>query len=134
MKKYEDQYGFTVTHVQRVKEVDATLVDMTHEKSGARLIFLDRRDENTTFAIGFKTAPTDDTGVFHIIEHSVLCGSRKFPTKDPFTELLKGSITTYLNALTSGDKTVYPVSSKNAKAFHGLVDVYLDAVFHPLML
>ena len=134
MKQYKNQHGFRVTEVERIDEVDATLVDMVHDKSGARLIFLDRKDENMTFAIAFKTAPTDDTGVFHILEHSVLCGSRKFPIKDPFTELMKGSITTYLNALTSGDKTVYPVSSKNSNAFRGLVDVYLDAVLHPLAL
>lgn len=127
-------YGFSVTKKEYIDEVDATLFDMTHEKSGARLLFLDRCDDNTTFAIGFKTIPTDDTGVFHIMEHSVLCGSKKFPIKDPFTELLKGSVSTYLNALTSGDKTLYPVSSKNAKAFRGLVDVYLDAVFNPLVL
>ena len=130
----ETLYGFTVTKSDRIDEVDATLYDLTHERSGARLLFLDRSDDNTTFAIGFKTVPTDDTGVFHILEHSVLCGSKKFPIKDPFTELLKGSVSTYLNALTSGDKTLYPVSSKNAKAFRGLVDVYLDAVFNPLAL
>ncbi len=134
MKKYENKYGFTVKSVKYVPEADATVVDMTHDKSGAKLIFLDRRDENATFTIGFRTTPTDDTGVFHIIEHSVLCGSKKFPIKDPFTELLKGSVSTYLNALTSGDKTLYPVSSKNPKAFKGLVDVYLDAVFNPLAL
>lgn len=127
-------YGFSVTSKEYIDEVGATLFDMKHEKSGARLFFLDRSDDNMTFAVGFKTTPTDDTGVFHIMEHSVLCGSKKFPIKDPFTELLKGSVTTYLNALTSGDKTLYPVSSKNAKAFRGLVDVYLDAVFNPLVL
>ena len=127
-------YGFTVTSKEYIDEIGATLFDMTHDKSGAHLLFLDRSDDNTTFAIGFKTTPTDDTGVFHIMEHSVLCGSKKFPIKDPFTELLKGSVSTYLNALTSGDKTLYPVSSKNAKAFRGLVDVYLDAVFNPLVL
>ena len=127
-------YGFTVTSKEYIDEIGATLFDMKHEKSGARLFFLDRSDDNMTFAVGFKTTPTDDTGVFHIMEHSVLCGSKKFPIKDPFTELLKGSVTTYLNALTSGDKTLYPVSSKNAKAFRGLVDVYLDAVFNPLVL
>ena len=111
-------HGFTVVTKEYVDEVGATLYDMTHNKSGARLLFLDRADENTTFSIGFKTTPTDDTGVFHIIEHSVLCGSKKFPVKDPLTELFKGSVSTYLNALTSGDKTLYPVSSKNAKAFY----------------
>ena len=134
MKNYSNMHGFTVTRVTRVEEICATAVEMLHAKSGARLIFLDREDSNKTFAIGFKTVPTDDTGVFHILEHSVLCGSRKFPVKDPFTELIKGSITTFINAITYGEKTIYPVSSKNDKAFHGLVDVYLDAVLHPLAL
>ncbi len=127
-------HGFRVISSSRVDEVNGTLYDLIHTKSGARLLYLDRPDENKTFAIGFKTVPTDDTGVFHIMEHSVLSGSKKFPVKDPFTELIKGSITTFLNAFTSSDKTVYPVSSKNDKAFHGLVDVYLDAVLHPLVL
>lgn len=131
MLKYKDQYGFSVLNSRRVDEIDATLVEMIHEKSGAHVIFLDRADENKTFAIGFRTIPTDDTGVFHILEHSVLCGSEKFPVKDPFTELIKGSVSTYLNAFTYGDKTVYPVSSKNDKALLGLISVYLDAVLHP---
>ena len=134
MKLNENKYGFRVTSIEHIDEIDASLFDMLHEKSGARLIFLDRKDENMTFTVGFKTTPTDDTGVFHILEHSVLCGSKKFPIKDPFNELLKCSVSTYLNALTSGDKTLYPVASKNAKAFFGLVDVYLDAVFNPLAL
>ena len=106
MEEFKNKYGFRMTSHTRINEVDGTLYDMIHKKSGARLLFLDRADENKTFAIGFKTIPTDDTGVFHIMEHSVLCGSRKFPVKDPFTELIKGSITTYLNAFTSGDKTI----------------------------
>ena len=134
MKINEILHGFRVISSSRINEINGTLYDLRHEGCGARLLYLDRQDENKTFAIAFKTIPKDDTGVFHIMEHSVLCGSRKFPVKDPFTELIKGSITTYLNAFTSGDKTVYPVSSKNDKAFHGLVDVYLDAVLHPLAL
>lgn len=134
MKINETIHGFTVTRAERIVEINATLYDMIHKKSGARLIYLDRADENKTFAIGFKTIPTDDTGVFHIMEHSVLCGSKKFPLKDPFTEMIKGSISTYINAFTGADKTVYPVASKNDKAFRGLVDVYLDAVFNPLAL
>lgn len=134
MELYENKYGFSIRSIDKIPFIDATSVEMIHEKSGARLIYLDRRDENTTFCIAFKTPPTDDTGVFHILEHSVLCGSKKFPIKDPFNELIKGSLSTYLNALTSGDKTLYPVSSKNAKSFRGLVDVYLDAVFNPLAL
>ena len=131
MKEYKSKYGFSVTKATYIEEIDATLVDMKHVKSGARLLFLDREDENKTFAISFKTVPSDDTGVFHILEHSVLCGSEKFPVKDPLTELIKGSVSTYINAMTYGDRTVYPVSSKNDKALLGLVDVYLDAVLHP---
>lgn len=135
MKLTQDKlYGFTVKSSEYVAEIDATLYDMTHDKSGARFIYLDRADENQTFTIAFKTPPTDDTGVFHIMEHSVLCGSKKFPVKDPLTELIKGSVSTYINALTAGDKTLYPVSSKNAKSFRGLVDVYLDATLNPLVL
>ena len=131
MKLYKDMYGFCIKKSETIEEIDATLVTMEHKKSGAKLFFLDREDDNKTFAIAFKTVPTDDTGVFHILEHSVLCGSRKFPLKDPFTELIKSSVSTYLNAMTYGDRTVYPVSSKNDKALVGLVDVYLDAVLHP---
>lgn len=126
--------NFTVLSSERIDEIDATLFELLHEKSGARLLFLKRHDENMTFTVGFKTTPTDDTGVFHIMEHSVLCGSKKFPLKDPMTELIKGSVSTYINALTAGDKTLYPVASKNPRAFFGLVDVYLDAVFNPLAL
>ena len=131
MKNYENKYGFSITKATHIKEIDSTLVDMKHQKSGARLLFLDREDDNKTFAISFKTVPSDDTGVFHILEHSVLCGSEKFPVKDPLTELIKGSVSTYINAMTYGERTVYPVSSKNDKALLGLVDVYLDAVLHP---
>ena len=131
MKTYNNMHGFVIKNVTEIKEINANLVTMEHQKSGASLFFLDRPDDNKTFAIAFKTIPDDDTGVFHILEHSVLCGSKKFPVKDPFTELIKGSVSTYLNAMTYGDRTVYPVSSKNDKALLGLVDVYLDAVLHP---
>ena len=134
MKELLIKYGFRLDNVSKIDEVNGTLYDSIHEKSGARLLFLSRPDENKTFAIGFKTIPTDDTGVFHIMEHAVLCGSKKFPVKDPFTELIKGSISTYITAFTSGDKTIYPVASKNDTAFYGMVDVYLDAVLHPLAL
>lgn len=134
MKNYSNMHGFTLVRTAECPEVSAVLVEYRHDSTGAPLFYLDRADENMTFAIGFRTVPTDDTGVFHIIEHSVLCGSRKFPVKDPFSELLKGSVSTYLNALTYGDRTVYPVSSLNKKAFLDLIDVYLDAVLHPLAL
>lgn len=125
-------HGFTVLRTQRLSEPDAELYELSYDKNGARLLWLDRDDDNMTFGIGFKTPPRDDTGVFHIIEHSVLCGSDKYPVKDPFVILLKSSLQTFLNALTFADKTVYPVCSRNRQDFLNLMDVYLDAVLHPL--
>ncbi len=125
-------HGFTVTSVAELPEVQGRLVRMTYVKNGADLAWLDRNDENKTFAIAFRTIPEDDTGVAHIIEHSVLCGSEKYPVKEPFVELLKSSFSTFLNAWTSSDCTAYPVCSRNNADFLNLVDVYLDAVFHPL--
>ena len=106
---------------------------LKHEKTGARVFILSNDDDNKVFYIGFRTPPADDTGVAHIMEHSVLCGSRKYPLKDPFVELAKGSLNTFLNAMTYPDKTVYPVASRNSKDFANLMDVYLDAVFHPMI-
>ncbi|HCJ91591.1 MAG TPA: peptidase M16, partial [Acidaminococcaceae bacterium] len=106
---------------------------MNHKVSGARLLFLANDDDNKVFDIGFRTPPSDDTGVAHILEHSTLCGSRKYHVKEPFVELVKGSLNTFLNAMTYPDKTVYPVASRNAKDFRNLMDVYLDAVFYPLL-
>ena len=104
---------------------------LKHKKSGARIILVENEDENKVFSIAFRTPPPDDTGVPHILEHSVLCGSRDFPVKDPFVELAKGSLNTFLNAMTYPDKTVYPVASCNDKDFQNLMHVYLDAVFFP---
>ena len=112
--------------------MQGTLWELEHPKSGARLIWLQRQDENMTFAVAFRTIPTDSTGVFHILEHSVLNGSRKYPVKEPFVELLKSSLQTFLNAMTFPDKTVYPVSSRNRQDFRNLMDIYMDAVLHPL--
>ena len=134
MKINETLYGFHVKRAVEIKDAGATLYEAEHIKSGARLLFFDRKDENKTFSIAFKTIPEDSTGVFHIIEHSVLCGSKKFRVKEPFVELLKGSLNTFLNALTFPDKTMYPVASRNDKDFFNLTDVYLDAVFHPAIL
>ena len=134
MKTGDRLYGFRILSDRSIPEVSGKLYMMEHERSGAALAFLERDEDNKTFAISFTTPPTDDTGVFHIIEHSVLCGSRKFPVKEPFVELLKGSLNTFLNAMTYEDRTVYPVASRCDKDFHNLTDVYLDAVFHPLML
>ena len=123
--------NFRVTNVRKLEELNCNLWEMEHEKTGAQLIWLDRADENKTFGIAFKTIPEDSTGVFHILEHSVLCGSDKYPVKEPFVELLKSSVNTFLNAMTYPDKTVYPISSRNDKDFLNLLDVYMDAVLHP---
>ena len=124
-------HGFAVQRVRELDELQAKLWEMEHIKSGAQLCWLERADENKAFSIAFKTLPEDSTGVFHILEHSVLCGSDKYPVKEPFVELLKSSVQTFLNAMTFPDKTVYPVSSRNDQHFLNLMDVYLDAVFHP---
>ena len=126
--------GFRLKRIRPIPELNANMWELVYEKNGAELVYLERPDENKTFAISFKTVPSDDTGVFHILEHSVLCGSRKYPSKDPFVELLKGSLQTFLNAMTFNDKTMYPVSSRNDKDFLNLVDVYMDAVLHPMLL
>lgn len=112
-------------------DIKSTGYLLKHKKTGARVVCVDNDDENKVFYIGFRTPPEDSTGVAHIIEHSVLCGSRKYPAKDPFVELAKGSLNTFLNAMTYPDKTVYPVASCNDQDFRNLCDVYLDAVFHP---
>ncbi|WP_251425021.1 insulinase family protein [Veillonella agrestimuris] len=123
--------GFRLHRVERIDEINGTAYEMKHEKSGARLIYIDSPDSNKVFNIAFRTTPKDSTGVAHIMEHSVLCGSRKFPLKEPFVELVKGSLNTFLNAMTYPDKTMYPVASKNDKDFRNLMDVYLDAVLYP---
>ena len=125
-------HGFVFTEEEYIPELCATLFSGTYEKTGTEIAYLKRADKNKTFSIAFKTLPKDDTGVFHILEHSVLCGSRKYPVKEPFVELLKASLKTFLNAMTFPDKTMYPISSRNQKDFLNLVEVYMDAVLHPL--
>lgn len=125
--------GFRVTRTTPIKDCDGELVEFVYEKTNTRIAWLKREEENKTFAITFKTIPEDDTGVFHILEHSVLNGSKKYPVKEPFVNLLKGSMKTFLNAMTFPDKTMYPVSSRNAKDFLNLMSVYLDAVLNPLV-
>ena len=125
-----EAHGFTVECHENLPEIDGTATVMRHA-SGARLLYLANDDNDKAFSISFKTPPANDTGVFHILEHSVLCGSEKFPVKEPFVNLLKSSMQTFLNAMTFADKTVYPVSSTNEKDLMNLMDVYLDAVLHP---
>ncbi|MBR2726310.1 MAG: insulinase family protein [Solobacterium sp.] len=126
-------HGFRIVSIREAEDIRAQLVEAQHEKTGAKLIWLKREEVNKTFAIAFRTIPEDDTGVFHILEHCVLNGSDKYPVREPFVDLLKSSMQTFLNAMTYPDKTMFPVSSRNTKDFHHLVGVYLDAVFHPLI-
>lgn len=123
--------GFRLEEEKKLDDINSLARTFYHEKSGARLLYLQNDDDNKVFSITFRTPPEDSTGVAHIIEHSVLCGSRKFPLKEPFVELIKGSLNTYLNAMTFPDKTMYPVASRNDKDFRNLMDVYMDAVFYP---
>lgn len=123
--------GFDVTSCKVLPKLDADAYVLHHRASGARLLYLACEDENKAFSIAFKTPPTDDTGVFHILEHSVLCGSTKFPVKEPFVDLIKSSMQTFLNAMTYPDKTVYPVASTNEQDLLNLMDVYMDAVLNP---
>ena len=127
-------HGFTVTNIREIKEIGGRLVEMEHDATGARLVWADNGDENKLFSVGFRTIPEDSTGVFHILEHSVLCGSEHYPVKEPFVELLKTSMNTFLNAMTFPDKTVYPVSSRIDQDYLNLMGVYLDSVFKPNIL
>ncbi len=123
--------AYEVKSRRTIRELQSEGMVLEHKKTKARLFLLSNEDENKVFCIGFRTPPDDDTGLPHILEHSVLCGSEKFPLKDPFVELAKGSLNTFLNAMTYPDKTVYPVASCNEKDFQNLMDVYMDAVLHP---
>ncbi len=123
--------AYRVTEHKFIEELKSEGIVLEHKRTKARLFLLSNDDENKVFCIGFRTPPADSTGLPHILEHSVLCGSEKFPLKDPFVELVKGSLNTFLNAMTYPDKTVYPVASCNDQDFKNLMDVYMDAVLHP---
>ncbi|QWQ39435.1 insulinase family protein [Gemella sp. zg-570] len=125
---------FNLIKKKYLKDIDTTAFVYEHKKTKARLIFFNNNDENKSFSITFKTIPNSDNGIFHILEHSVLCGSKKYPVKEPFVELIKGSFNTFINAMTFADKTMYPVSSKNDEDLKILMDIYLDAVFNPQLL
>jgi presequence protease len=124
-------HGFLLKDVRDLREIDSTGYWFEHVKTGAKLAYLANQDDNKNFVISFRTPPDDDTGLPHILEHSVLCGSRKYPLKEPMFELVKGSLYTFLNAFTASDRTMYPVASRNERDFVNLMDVYLDAVFYP---
>lgn len=129
--KVEELQAYEVLEKKQSEDLNSLCYLVRHKKTGAKIALLSNDDNNKVFYIGFRTPPTDSTGVAHIIEHTVLCGSAKYPAKDPFIELAKGSLNTFLNAMTYPDKTVYPIASCNDKDFANLMDVYLDAVFHP---
>ena len=130
-KQNEIYFGFRLQKIEEINDIHSTAYLFSHEKSGARLLYLKNADHNKVFNVAFKTPPENDCGTPHILEHSVLCGSRKYEAKDPFNELAKGSLNTFLNAMTYADKTMYPVASCNEKDFQNLMDVYMDAVLHP---
>src|SRR6516164_4378707 len=125
--------GFKLLREHALTEFNSTARLYRHAKTGTELLSLVNDDENKVFGVTFRTPPRDSTGVAHILEHAVLCGSRKYPVKEPFVELMKGSLNTFLNAMTFPDKTCYPVASQNLRDFYNLIDVYLDAVFYPLI-
>jgi Zn-dependent M16 (insulinase) family peptidase len=123
--------GYLIKKIVELKEIRSILYDIEHTATGARHIHLSNNDKENTFGVAFKTVPTDSTGVAHILEHTVLCGSKKFPARDPFFSMLKRSLSTFMNALTASDWTMYPFSTQNRKDFYNLMDVYLDSVFYP---
>ncbi|MFR1255332.1 MAG: insulinase family protein [Eubacterium sp.] len=123
--------AYRLISTQDMKDMGTKGYLLEHNKTKAKVVLMENQDENKVFTIGFRTPPKDSTGVAHIVEHTVLCGSKEFPVKDPFIELAKGSLNTFLNAMTYPDKTVYPVASCNDKDFQNLMHVYLDAVFYP---
>lgn len=130
----EKLHGFRLIGSKEIPSQQTTAYLFEHEKTGAQALKLDTEDNNKSFGIGFRTPPTDSTGVAHILEHCVLGGSEKYTTKEPFMDLVGGSLQTFLNAMTFSDKTIYPIASRNEEDYHNLMDVYLDAVFHPLVL
>src|SRR5574342_592653 len=125
--------AFQLIREQNIPELDSIAKLYLHKRTGARLLSIINDDENKVFSINFRTTPKDSTGVAHILEHSVLGGSKKYPVKDPFVELLKGSLATFVNAFTFPDKTCYPVASQHLQDFYNLIGVYMDAVLNPLI-
>ena len=128
---FSNQDAYELLEEREIKDLDSVGYVLRHKKTGAKVCLLENSDDNKVFSISFRTPPENSTGVPHIVEHTVLCGSKEFPCKDPFIELAKGSLNTFLNAMTFPDKTMYPVASCNDKDFQNLMHVYLDAVFYP---
>ncbi|KAG9996754.1 hypothetical protein KCU80_g24177, partial [Aureobasidium melanogenum] len=131
-KPGDQLHGFTLKRAKHVPELELTALQFTHERTGADYLHIARDDQNNVFSIGFKTNPPDATGVPHILEHTTLCGSQKFPVRDPFFKMLPRSLSNFMNAFTSSDHTTYPFATTNAQDFKNLMGVYLDATLHPL--
>src|SRR5690554_6170599 len=129
--KFQIPSSYELLAEENLTDLNGLGTILVHKKTGARIALIDNDDDNKVFSIGFRTPPANSTGVAHIIEHSVLCGSKNFPAKDPFIELAKGSLNTFLNAMTYPDKTIYPIASMNDQDFKNLMHVYMDAVFYP---
>ena len=125
--------NFILERSEYILEIDSNVSLYTHKKTKAKILHISNKDDNKLFNIAFHTPPKNDSGVFHIIEHSVLSGSRKYRTQDPFIDLYSSSLNTFMNAMTTMDITMYPFSTRNTKDFYNLLDIYLDAVFFPLM-
>ena len=134
MELNEIKYGFKLVSIEHIKDINSTLYQYEHIKSGGKVVYLANDDTNCCFTIGFRTLPEDSTGVCHIIEHSLLCGSKKYPLKEPFVNLLKTSLATFLNAFTAYDWTMYPFASQTPKDFDNILSIYLDAVFNPICM
>jgi presequence protease len=131
LKPGERISGYSVKRVETLAEIRSVYYELQHDRTGARHVHIQNDDHENTFSVAFKTVPTDSTGVAHILEHTVLCGSRKYPVRDPFFSMLKRSLSTFMNAFTASDWTMYPFSTQNRKDFYNLMDVYLDATFYP---
>ena len=129
----EQLHGFTLQRIKQVPELELTALQLQHDKTGAEYLHIARDDANNVFSIGFKTNPPDATGVPHILEHTTLCGSNKFPVRDPFFKMLPRSLSNFMNAFTSSDHTTYPFATTNAQDFKNLMGVYLDATLYPLL-
>ena len=131
LKKASGILGYSIKKIIPLKEINSFLYLLEHSHTGARHAHISNSDEENTFSVAFKTVPSDSTGVAHILEHTALCGSRKFPVHDPFFSMLKRSLNTFMNAFTASDWTMYPFSTQNKKDFYNLMDVYLDSAFYP---
>jgi hypothetical protein len=131
IQKAADSFGYLIHKVIRLEEINSFLYLLEHTNTGARHAHISNNDKENTFGVAFKTVPSDSTGVAHILEHTALCGSRKFPVHDPFFSMLKRSLNTFMNAFTASDWTMYPFSTQNKKDFYNLLDVYLDSAFYP---